>query len=85
MRKNLLPRYFRLISCSNTETQAELPDFSPERLGNWQPGNQLTREVPMLTSSRLKAAESRGVITERKPVVPSVIAAKVDFFVRKSV
>lgn len=70
----------RLISCSNPETQAALKKMSPERLGNWQPGNQPTKEVRTLISSRLKTAKSRRVISERKPVVLSLVAEKVEFF-----
>ena len=61
----------RLISCSNRETQAAFQELSPQRLGNWQPGIQPTKEVLTLISSRLKAA--KGVITERRPVVPPTL------------
>ena len=52
----------------------------PQRLGNWQPGMQLTKEVLTLISSRLKAAKAKGVITERRPVMPSLLAEKVEYF-----
>ena len=70
----------RLISCSNRETQAAFQELSPQRLGNWPPGIQPTKEVLTLISSRLKAAKAKGVITERRPVVPCLLAEKVEYF-----
>ncbi len=52
----------RLITCSNTETQAEFINFLPARLGNWQPGAQPTEELQTLISSRLKATKANGVM-----------------------
>ena len=70
----------RLISCSNCETQTAFQELSPERLGNWQPGSEPTKEVLTLISSRMKAAKAKRVITERRPGVPSLLAEKVGYF-----
>jgi len=72
--------FARLISCSNRETQAAFQELSPQRLGNWQPGMQPTKEVLTLISSRLTAAKAKGIITERRPVVPSLLSEKVEYF-----
>ena len=49
-----------------------------EKLGHWQPGSEPTKEVLTLISTRLKAANAKGVIKERRPVVPSLPAEKLD-------
>jgi len=70
----------RLISFSNPETQAEFNNFSPARLGNWQPGTEPTKELLTLISSRLKAAKSKGMIGERRLVAPVILRDKVERF-----
>ena len=65
------------LTCSNRETQAASQELSLEKLGNWQPGSKLTKEVLTLISTRLKAANTKGVVTERRPVVPSLPSEKV--------
>lgn len=70
----------RLISCSNPDTQAEFNNFSPSRLGNWQPGTEPTKELLTLISSRLKAAKCKGMIGERNLVAPVILREKVERF-----
>ena len=77
--------FARLISCSKRETQAAFQELSPQRLGNWQPGMQPTKEVLTLISSRLKAAKAKGIITERRPVVHLFFPRKWSIFVRRKI
>lgn len=70
----------RLVSCSSTESKTEFESFLPARLGNWQPELQPTEELRTLISSRLKTAKAKGVINEKRPVVPSILKDKQEIF-----
>ena len=70
----------RLVSCSSTESKTEFESFLPARLGNWQPELQPTEEPRTLISSRLKTAKAKGVINEKRPVVPSILKDKQEIF-----
>ena len=70
----------RLISCSSTESKAEFESFSPARLGNWHWESQPTKELRNLISLRMKAAKAKGVINEKRPVVPSILKDKEETF-----
>lgn len=70
----------RLVSCSSIESKTEFESFLPARLGNWQPELQPTEELRTLISSRLKTAKAKGVINEKRPVVPSILKDKQEIF-----
>jgi len=65
----------RLISCSSAQSRAEFESFLAARLGSWQPESQPTQEPRNLISSRMK-----GVINEKRPVVPSILKDKEEIF-----
>ena len=71
----------RLVTSSNAETMAEFNHLSPSRLGNWKPGDQPTKELLTLISSRMKATKTKGLIKEKAtPMAPSLLVHKVERF-----
>ena len=58
----------RLISCSNSETQTTFHELSPERLGNWQPGSDPTKERLFVGNAEIVTTQMNVLVSKAAPV-----------------
>ena len=77
--------FFRqLMRMANVQLQTRLAEISPSRLGEWQPGEEVTSQLLTLVSLRIKTLKQKQLIGEdRIPTVPSLLIEKHERFIQE--
>lgn len=74
----------QLIRTANEQTQAQLREISPSRLGGWQPGEVPSSELLTLVSCRIKTLKEKQAIREnRNPKLPSLLVEMREEFIEE--